>query len=63
MSEEFVICFNCGKRVPAQMKDAKPTWYGSYRNADLIQAVCVECYANGIRTDIGKTIEKQRASK
>ena len=63
MSEESVTCFNCGKKVTTHMKDGSPTWYGSYQNDKLIQAVCAECHAKGVRTEIGKNIDRQMGSK
>ena len=63
MSKDFVTCFHCGKQVPRHMEKSTPTWYGSYSRDQLVQAVCVECYAKGVRTDIGKKIDKQRASQ
>ena len=63
MHEEQIECFNCGKKLNVHKEDGRPSWYGSYRNAELVQAVCAECYANGVRTDIGKEIERQMASR
>jgi hypothetical protein len=61
--DEFVICFHCGKKVVDNLKDGRPTWFGSYQNSELVQAVCSECYDNGVRTDIGKEIDRQEPTR
>jgi len=46
VNETQPICRKCKKQCEEQ-KNANPTWFGKYRNADLIEAICIECWKNG----------------
>jgi hypothetical protein len=46
MSKKTPICRKC-KKVCKEQVDSNPTWFGKYRNADLIEAICIDCWKKG----------------
>jgi hypothetical protein len=51
MEQKEITCFNCGKVVPMHSGGIKPTWFGSYLNDKLVQAVCSECHDKGVKAN------------
>jgi tRNA G26 N,N-dimethylase Trm1 len=58
---EKVKCFACGRDVPRYGNE--PEWYGTLRGQEVIEAVCVECYAQGKRPPEMADFERRRAAK
>jgi hypothetical protein len=44
-------CCGCGCSMPEKnLVNGKPTWFGSFKMAELIEFVCSTCYEKGVRT-------------
>ena len=46
MEKEIIICSRCGQKCKKQI-DYNPTWFGRYKNDQLLEAICVECWNKG----------------
>jgi hypothetical protein len=44
--KEKVTCRKC-KQECKPMIDCNPTWYGRYKNDQLTEAICAECWGKG----------------
>jgi len=45
-------CTGCKRDLPKEgysTKTEKATWYGLYRNDQILEWVCVECWDGGVR--------------
>ena len=45
MNDDKILCDYCKKPVKKQV-DCWPTWFGKYRNAKRIEAICKDCLPN-----------------
>lgn len=49
--EKTPICSRCGNKCREQTHGI-PTWFGKYHNADLKEAICIDCWEK--RRKMGK---------
>jgi len=47
-----IKCKGCEKDIPIDHYDnntGKPTWFGIFKNNDILDWVCIDCWHKGIR--------------